>query len=85
MMETKSCSLFAAPVIVRNFIGLYGTEKASMSVDTFDQDTGAQTTVGIMFFYDPPNGEIIEQFRRIERPARCSKEPPNAGHPDSVS
>lgn len=39
-----------------------------MSVETIDQDTGARKVAGTMFSsYDPPNGEIVEQFRLIER------------------
>jgi hypothetical protein len=38
-----------------------------MSVDTVDQDTGDRGVAGVLFFYDPPNGEIVEQFRQIER------------------
>jgi hypothetical protein len=46
---------------------LFGTDKACTSVETFDQDTGTRAIAGMMFFYDPPNGEIIEQLRQIER------------------
>jgi hypothetical protein len=67
MMETKGCSLFVAPVVLRNAVGLYGTDKVSMTVETADQDTGARAVAGVMIFHDPPNGEIIEQFRQIER------------------
>jgi len=57
-----------APVVLRSFIvGLYGTDKVSMTVDTMDQDTGARAVTGVLFFSDPPNGEIVEQFRQIER------------------
>jgi hypothetical protein len=68
MLKTPGCSLYAAPVVMRNFvIALYGTDKASMSVETVDRETGARSPFGVMFFHDPPNGEIIEQFRQIER------------------
>ena len=68
MLATKGCSLYVAPVVLRSYtVGLYGTDKVSMSVDTVNQDTGVRQVAGIMFFYDPPNGEIIEQFRQIER------------------
>ena len=68
MLATKGCSVYVAPVVLRSFIvGLYGTDKVSMSVDTADQNTGDRTVLGVMFFYDPPNGEIVEQFRQIER------------------
>jgi hypothetical protein len=68
MLTTKRCSIYVAPVVLRSYaVGLFGTDKVSMSVDTVDQDTGARTYVGIMFFHDPPNGEIVEQFRQIER------------------
>ena len=67
MLETKGCSLFVAPVVLRHYVALFGTEKACMSVETMDQDTGARRVAGMMFFHDPPNGEIVEQFRQIER------------------
>jgi hypothetical protein len=68
MLTTKRCSIYVAPVVLRSYaVGLFGTDKVSMSVDTVDQDTGARTYVGVMFFHDPPNGEIVEQFRQIER------------------
>jgi hypothetical protein len=67
MLETKGCSLYVAPAVVRSMVGLYGTDKAATEVRTFDQDTGAQTVAGVMVFSDPPNGEIIEQLRQIER------------------
>ncbi len=68
MLATMRCSIYVAPVVLRSYaVGLFGTDKVSMSVDTVDQDTGARTYVGVMFFHDPPNGEIIEQFRQIER------------------
>ena len=37
-----------------------------MSVDTA-QPAGGRAAFGAMFFYDPPNGEIIEQLRQMER------------------
>jgi len=67
MMETKGCSVYVAPIVWRSIITLYGTDKASMSVETADQETGARSPAGVIFFYDPPNGEIIEQLRQIER------------------
>ena len=68
MLATKGCSVYVAPVVLRSFIvGLYGTDKVSMTVDTMDQDTGARAVTGVLFFSDPPNGEIVEQFRQIER------------------
>ena len=68
MLATKGCSLYVAPVVLRSYVlGLYGMDKVSMSVDTVDQDTGVRAVAGVMFFHDPPNGEIIEQFRQIER------------------
>ncbi len=69
MMETKGCSVYVAPTVLRSIITLYGPDKASMSVETADQQTGARSTAGVIFFYDPPNGEIIEQLRQIERVA----------------
>jgi hypothetical protein len=68
MLATRGCSVYVAPVVLRSYVvGLYGTDKVSMSIDTVDQETGARAYAGVMFFYDPPNGEIIEQFRQIER------------------
>jgi hypothetical protein len=68
MMETKGCSVYVAPVVLRNStVALLGPDQVTMSIDTVDQDTGTRHVAGIMIFYDPPNGEIIEQFRQIER------------------
>jgi len=68
-METKGCSVYVAPTLLRSIIILYGTDTASMSVEMADQQTGARSPAGVIFFYDPPNGEIIEQLRQIERVA----------------
>jgi hypothetical protein len=67
MIETKGCSVFVAPVIMRNYVALWGSDKASMSVDTVDRETGARSILGMMFFHDPPNGEIVEQIREVVR------------------
>jgi hypothetical protein len=67
MLETKGCSLYLAPAVLRLNVTLYGVDKVSISVDAFDQGTGSRRLEGIMFFSDPPNGEIIEQFRQLER------------------
>ena len=67
MMETKGCAVYVAPIVMRSIVALYGTDKASITVDTADQETGARRITGVMLFYDPPNGEIIEQLRQIER------------------
>jgi hypothetical protein len=67
MLQTKGCSLFVAPAVLRSVIVLYGTNKVSMSVEGAEQDTGERRTAGVIFFCDPPNGEIIEQFRQLER------------------
>jgi hypothetical protein len=67
MLETKGCSLYVAPAVLRLNLTLYGVDKVSISVETFDQDTGSRKLESIMFFSDPPNGEIVEQFRQFER------------------
>jgi hypothetical protein len=68
MLETKGCALYIAPVVLRsNTVVFIGADKVNETVDTVDQETGTRTIVGGLFFYDPPNGEIIEQFRQIER------------------
>jgi hypothetical protein len=70
MLETRSCFVYVAPVTMsNNFVALFGTDRASMTVDTVDRETGARTVLGIMMFHDPPNGEIIEQLRQLERTA----------------
>jgi hypothetical protein len=40
---------------------------ASITLETVDQAKGGRRAAGIMFFCDPPNAEIIEQFRQMER------------------
>jgi hypothetical protein len=67
MMETKGCSLYVAPAILRLIVSMYGEGKVSITLETAEQDTGGRRIAGIMFFFDPPNGEIIEQFRQLER------------------
>jgi hypothetical protein len=67
MMETKGCSLYVAPVVLRNFVGLYGVDKASITLEVVDQSPGGRKIAGVMLFSDPPNREIIEQLRQIER------------------
>ena len=67
MMETKGCSLFVAPAVLRSTVILLGADKVAMTVETAEQVTGGRITAGILFFSDPPNGEIIEQFRQMER------------------
>jgi hypothetical protein len=67
MLNTPGCFVYVAPVIMRNFVALYGVDRASMSVDTVDRDTGTRARLGVLLFHDPPNGEIVEQFRQIER------------------
>ena len=67
MLETKGCFLYVAPVVFRHYVGLFGTDKAATSIETFEPDTGVRRVTGTLFFYDPPNGEIVEQFRQLER------------------
>jgi hypothetical protein len=67
MLQTKGCFVYLAPVVLRNHLSFYGTEKAAMSVDTADPITGARAVAGAMIFCDPSNAEIIEQFRQIKR------------------
>jgi len=67
MMATKGCSLFVAPVVFQSVVILYGVDKVSISLETVDQGAGGRRIAGILFFCGPPNGEIVEQFRQIER------------------
>jgi len=67
MLETKGCSLYVAPVVLRSFVGLYGVDKASITLEVVDQSPGGRKIAGVLLFSDPPNGEIIEQLRQIER------------------
>jgi hypothetical protein len=67
MMETKGCSLYVAPVVLRSYVGLYGADKASITLEVVDQSPGGRRIAGVMLFSNPPNGEIIEQLRQIER------------------
>ncbi len=67
MLGTRGCFLFVAPVIMRAIVGLYGTDKAGFSFETIDPVDGRRTMAGVMMFSDPPNGEIIEQLRQLER------------------
>jgi hypothetical protein len=67
MMATKGCSLYVAPVVFPSVVILYGVDKVSISLETVDQGAGERRIAGGLFFCDPPNGEIVEQFRQIER------------------
>ncbi len=67
MLTTKGCFLYVAPVIMRAVVGLYGRDKAGFSFETIDPVDGKRTMAGVMMFSDPPNGEIIEQLRQLER------------------
>jgi hypothetical protein len=67
MMKTKGCYLYVAPVVLRSFVGLYGVDKASITLEIVDQSPGGRRIASVMLFSDPPNGEIIEQLRQIER------------------
>jgi hypothetical protein len=67
IMSMKGCSLFVAPALLQSTIILYGSDTAGMTVETFAQDTRSRRIAGVLFFCEPPNGEIIEQFRQMER------------------
>lgn len=67
MTETKGCSLYVAPAVLRSSIALYGSNKIVFTVEAAEQITGGRRQAGFIFFSDPPNAEIIEQFRQIER------------------
>jgi hypothetical protein len=67
MLETKGCSLYVAPALLRFIVSFYGVDKASIALDAADQKNGGRGPIGVIFFCDPPNGEIIEQFRQMER------------------
>lgn len=67
ILITKNCSLFMAPALVLSTFVLYGSDKAAMSVEIVAQNTKNRTIAGVLFFCDPPNAEIIEQLRQIER------------------
>ena len=67
IMETRGCSLYVAPAVLRMNVVLYGAEKVSISIEAAERDTGGRLAAGTIFFYDPPNGEIVEQFRQMER------------------
>jgi hypothetical protein len=67
MLGTKGCFLYVAPVMMRAVVGLYGPDKAGFCFETIDPVEGERTMAGVMMFSDPPNGEIIEQLRQLER------------------
>ena len=67
MMKTKGCSLFVAPAILQNTVILYGTDNVVMTLETVTGVRGGRKFAGALVFCDPPNSEIIEQFRQIER------------------
>jgi len=65
IMETKGCSLYLAPAVLRFVVCLFGVDKVQLGWDS--EITGVRNAVGVIFFCDPPNGEIIEQLRQRER------------------
>ncbi len=67
LLQTKGASVYLAPAVFQGIIGLYGTEEASMSVETVEPGAGGRRINGALIFHDPPNGEIIEQLRQLER------------------
>ncbi len=67
MMKTKGCSLYVAPAVFRSNVFFYGVDQVSLTVETAEQEAGGRSWAGSIFFCDPPNGEIIEQFRQMER------------------
>jgi hypothetical protein len=67
MMKTKGCSLYIAPAVLQSIVSLFGDDKVSISLMTAEHDAGGTRSAGFIFFSDPPNGEIIEQFRQMER------------------
>ncbi len=67
MMKTKGCSLFVAPAVLQAFVILFGLNRVAMTVETAASDTSGRTLAGVLSFFDPPNAEIIEQFRQMER------------------
>jgi len=67
MIETKGCSLYVAPAVVRTIVTFYGTEKVGINIYTADENTASTAPRGVILFCDPPNGEIIEQFKQFER------------------
>jgi hypothetical protein len=67
ILETKNCSLYVAPAVFRAIIALCGPSKVSFTLETVEQGAGGRANLGTLLFSDPPNGEIVEQFRQIER------------------
>src|SRR5262249_52136193 len=46
MMETKGCSLYVAPAVLRLVVALFGTDKVSINVETA-RDTGGRTITAV--------------------------------------
>ena len=63
MMESKGCSLFVAPAVLKSQVVMFGLDRVAMTVET----TTSHRVAGALFFSNPPNGEIIEQLRQLER------------------
>jgi hypothetical protein len=67
MLATKNCALYVAPAVFRAILALCGVNKVSITIETVEQGAGGRANLGTLLFSDPPNGEIIEQFRQVER------------------
>jgi len=67
MLATKNCSLYLAPVVFRAIVSLYGANKVSVSMESVAEEGRGRIVLGGLYFCDPPNGEIVEHFRQLER------------------
>jgi hypothetical protein len=66
IMNSKACSLYVAPAVLHSSLAFLGVDQVVQYI-TVDEQGGGRMVNGGILFCDPPNGEIVEQFRRIER------------------
>jgi hypothetical protein len=56
-----------APAVFRAIVTLIGANRVSISIEGVDEAAGGRRVPGGLYFSDPPNSEIVEQFRQIQR------------------
>jgi hypothetical protein len=69
MMKTKGCYLYVAPVVLRSFVGLYGVDKASITLEIVDQSPGGRRIAGVMLFSDR-TARLSSSFDRSSAPRK---------------
>jgi hypothetical protein len=54
VMQTRGCSLYVAPAVLRMHVCLYGSDRVSITLETAEQDTGVRNIAGPCSFATRP-------------------------------